>query len=87
VTPATRDPQIAADWFSRFEGAGLDGVMAKPISGVYEPGKRVIFKIKHERDCDCVVAGFRWHKNGRDRARDMAVDITELQNTDGNHGS
>jgi ATP-dependent DNA ligase len=68
VTPATRDPEIAADWFSRFEGAGLDGVMAKPISGVYEPGKRVIFKIKHERDCDCVVAGFRWHKNGRDRA-------------------
>lgn len=68
VTPATRDPEIAADWFSRFEGAGLDGVMAKPISGVYEPGKRVIFKIKHERDCDCVVAGFRWHKDGRDRA-------------------
>jgi ATP-dependent DNA ligase len=63
LTPATSDPAVAADWFRRFEGAGLDGVMAKPISGTYEPGQRVMFKIKHERDCDCVVAGFRWHKN------------------------
>jgi ATP-dependent DNA ligase len=63
VTPATRDPAIAADWFKRFEGAGLDGVMAKPITGIYEPDKRVMLKVKHERDCDCVVAGFRWHKN------------------------
>ncbi|HEV8038532.1 MAG TPA: ATP-dependent DNA ligase [Bryobacteraceae bacterium] len=62
LTPATRDMTIAADWFSRFEGAGLDGVMAKPISGAYEPGKRVMLKVKHERDCDCVVAGFRWHR-------------------------
>jgi ATP-dependent DNA ligase len=62
LTPATRDVSIAADWFSRFEGAGLDGVMAKPASGAYEPGKRVMLKVKHERDCDCVVAGFRWHK-------------------------
>ena len=52
------------DWFRRFEGAGLDGVMAKPISGTYEPDKRVMLKVKHERDCDCVVAGFRWHKKG-----------------------
>src|SRR5580693_958228 len=64
LTPATHDASVATDWFSRFEGAGLDGVMAKPISGTYEPGKRVMLKVKHERDCDCVVAGFRWHKNG-----------------------
>jgi ATP-dependent DNA ligase len=54
----------AADWFRRFEGAGLDGVMAKPASGTYEPNKRVMLKVKHERECDCVVAGFRWHKRG-----------------------
>jgi ATP-dependent DNA ligase len=63
VTPATTDRHLAADWFERFEGAGLDGVMAKPASGTYEPNKRVMLKVKHERDCDCVVAGFRWHKN------------------------
>jgi ATP-dependent DNA ligase len=64
VTPATRDKAVAADWFKRFEGAGLDGVMAKPVDGTYQPDKRVMLKVKHERDCDCVVAGFRWHKNG-----------------------
>jgi ATP-dependent DNA ligase len=62
LTPATRDSTVAADWFGRFEGAGLDGVMAKPVDGIYEPDKRVMLKVKHERDCDCVVAGFRWHK-------------------------
>jgi len=65
LTPATSDRSIAQDWFRRFEGAGFDGVMAKPDSGTYEPDKRVMFKIKHERDCDCVVAGFRWHKKGQ----------------------
>lgn len=69
VTPATRDRAVAGDWFKRFEGAGLDGVMAKPEAGIYEPNKRVMLKVKHERDCDCVVAGFRWHKD----ARGMAV--------------
>jgi ATP-dependent DNA ligase len=64
LTPATYDLNVASDWFRRFEGAGLDGVMAKPISGIYEPDKRVMLKVKHERDCDCVVAGFRWHKKG-----------------------
>jgi ATP-dependent DNA ligase len=64
LTPATRESSVAADWFRRFEGAGLDGVIAKPISGTYEPNKRVMLKIKHERDCDCVVAGFRWYKKG-----------------------
>jgi ATP-dependent DNA ligase len=64
LTPVTRDLNVASDWFRRFEGAGLDGVMAKPISGTYEPNKRVMLKVKHERDCDCVLAGFRWHKKG-----------------------
>jgi ATP-dependent DNA ligase len=64
LTPATNERSIAADWFRRFEGAGLDGVIAKPVSGTYEPNKRVMLKVKHERDCDCVVAGFRWHKKG-----------------------
>jgi len=64
LTPTTTDHAVAADWFRRFEGAGLDGVIAKPMSGIYEPDKRVMLKIKHERDCDCIVAGFRWHKKG-----------------------
>jgi ATP-dependent DNA ligase len=64
VTPVTGDRSVAADWFDRFEGAGLDGVMAKPAAGTYQPGKRVMLKVKHERECDCVVAGFRWHKGG-----------------------
>ncbi|MEP6621655.1 MAG: ATP-dependent DNA ligase [bacterium] len=68
ITPATRDRLIAADWFRRFEGAGLDGVVAKAEDGHYEPSKRVMLKVKHERDCDCVVAGFRWHKSGEGTA-------------------
>jgi ATP-dependent DNA ligase len=68
LTPATTDRGVAADWFRRFEGAGLDGVVAKAVSGVYEPNKRVMLKIKHERDCDCVVAGFRWHKGAEHTA-------------------
>ena len=63
LTPSTTVRATAADWFQRFEGAGLDGVMAKSVSGPYEPNKRVMLKVKHERDCDCVVAGFRWYKN------------------------
>jgi ATP-dependent DNA ligase len=64
ITPATNDRKTAEDWFRRFEGAGLDGVMAKDPLGTYAPNKRVMLKVKHERDCDCVVAGFRWHKKG-----------------------
>src|SRR4051812_13850816 len=64
LTPATADRAVAQDWFRRFEGAGLDGVVAKQVSVTYEPNKRVMLKVKHERDCDCVVAGFRWHKKG-----------------------
>jgi ATP-dependent DNA ligase len=65
VTPMTRDRGEASDWLARFEGAGLDGVIAKPGIGTYEPGKRAMIKVKHSRTADCVVAGFRWHKNGR----------------------
>jgi ATP-dependent DNA ligase len=64
LTPATNDATVARDWFERFEGAGLDGVIAKPMTAPYQPGKRAMFKIKHARTADCVVAGFRWHKNG-----------------------
>jgi ATP-dependent DNA ligase len=64
LTPCTRDRARAAEWFSRFEGAGLDGVMAKHESTLYQPGKRAMVKVKHARTADCVVAGFRWHKNG-----------------------
>jgi ATP-dependent DNA ligase len=64
LTPATTDRELAADWFSRFEGAGLDGVIAKPPGEIYLPGKRAMLKVKHAREADCVVAGFRWHKNG-----------------------
>jgi ATP-dependent DNA ligase len=64
VTPATRERDVAADWFDRFEGAGLDGVMAKQLDGLYKPGKRAMLKVKHKRTADCVVGGFRWHKNG-----------------------
>src|SRR5438270_1697527 len=64
LTPATRDRAVAQDWFSRFEGAGLDGVIAKREDQAYQPDKRVMLKVKHARTADCVVAGFRWHKNG-----------------------
>lgn len=64
VTPVTRERERAADWFRRFEGAGLDGVMAKRADEPYQPKKRAMLKIKHSRTADCVLAGFRWHKNG-----------------------
>ncbi len=64
VTPATTDAQVATDWFSRFEGAGLDGVVAKDLELHYRPGERAMLKVKHERTADCVVAGFRFHKSG-----------------------
>jgi ATP-dependent DNA ligase len=64
VTPATTDMQTAQRWFSEFEGAGLDGVIAKPLTITYQPDKRVMFKVKHERTADCVVAGYRVHKSG-----------------------
>jgi ATP-dependent DNA ligase len=62
LTPCTPDVGIAQQWFEKFEGAGLDGVVAKPLDGIYQPDKRAMFKIKHERTADCVVAGYRLHK-------------------------
>jgi ATP-dependent DNA ligase len=64
ITPATADLELAQRWFTEFEGAGLDGVVAKPLTVTYQPDKRVMFKIKHERTADCVVAGYRVHKSG-----------------------
>jgi ATP-dependent DNA ligase len=68
LTPATDDSALAQDWFRRFEGAGFDGVMAKSKNGLYESDKRTMYKIKHERECDCVVAGFRWYRKGERQA-------------------
>ena len=64
LTPSTDDPETAERWFEVFEGAGLDGVVAKPTDGTYQPDVRAMTKVKHERTADCVVAGFRWHKSG-----------------------
>jgi ATP-dependent DNA ligase len=64
LTPCSRDRKVAGEWFHRFEGAGLDGVIAKHETTTYQPGKRAMIKVKHVRTADCVVAGFRWHKNG-----------------------
>jgi len=64
LSPATRDRALAQDWFHRFEGAGLDGVMAKRLDAPYRAGERTMIKVKHTRTADCVVAGFRWHKSG-----------------------
>jgi ATP-dependent DNA ligase len=81
LTPATRDRATATDWFKRFEGAGLDGVIVKPESGTYQPNKRVMFKVKHERTCDCVVAGFRWHKRGnKDRLGSLLLGLYDGDN-------
>jgi ATP-dependent DNA ligase len=65
ITPVTDDADVADDWFHRFEGAGFDGVMAKPADGPYRQDQRTMLKVKHQRTADCVVAGFRWHKDGQ----------------------
>ncbi len=75
ITPATRDRDTAIRWFSQFEGAGLDGVVAKPLSVTYQPDKRVMFKIKHERTADCVVAGYRVHKSGPDAIGSLLLGL------------
>jgi ATP-dependent DNA ligase len=75
VTPATTDRALAERWFRQFEGAVLDGLMAKPFDGVYEPDKRVMFKIKHERTADCVVAGYRLHKGASDRIGSLLLGL------------
>jgi ATP-dependent DNA ligase len=77
VTPVTRDRTVAAEWLQRFEGAGLDGVVAKLATSEYEPGKRAMLKIKHVRTADCVVAGFRWHKSGPDKVGSLLLGLYE----------
>jgi ATP-dependent DNA ligase len=75
VTPATTDQATAQRWFSDFEGAGLDGVIAKPLTITYQPDKRVMFKIKHQRTADCVVAGYRLHKSGDDAVGSLLLGL------------
>ena len=75
VTPMTRERAVAADWLVRFEGAGLDGVMAKPEAAPYQPGKRTMLKIKHVRTADCVVAGMRWYKETRDAVGSLLLGL------------
>jgi ATP-dependent DNA ligase len=75
LTPATRQHDLAEQWFSQFEGAGLDGVVAKPLAGTYQPDKRTMFKIKHERTADCVVAGYRVHKSGPDSIGSLLLGL------------
>lgn len=75
LTPATTDEHTAARWFTDFEGAGLDGLIAKPLDGVYQPDKRVMFKVKHVRTADCVVAGYRLHKSGDDAIGSLMLGL------------
>jgi ATP-dependent DNA ligase len=75
LTPMTRDRALAADWLDRFEGAGLDGVIAKPARATYQPGVRAMVKIKHARTADCVVAGFRFHKSGKDAVGSLLLGL------------
>jgi ATP-dependent DNA ligase len=75
LTPVTRDPAVAVDWLARFEGAGLDGVIAKPESLPYLPGKRAMIKVKHSRTADCVVAGFRWYKGTKDAVGSLLLGL------------
>jgi ATP-dependent DNA ligase len=75
LTPVTHDRAVALDWLTRFEGAGLDGVIAKLESGAYLPGKRAMIKVKHARTADCVVAGFRWHKSGKDAVGSLLLGL------------
>jgi ATP-dependent DNA ligase len=81
LTPVTRDRTIAAEWLQRFEGAGLDGVIAKPADAKYQPGKRAMFKIKHARTADCVVAGFRWHKTAEDAVGSLLLGLYDDKGT------
>ncbi len=81
LTPVTRDRKVASEWLQRFEGAGLDGVMAKPADAKYQPGKRAMFKIKHARTADCVVAGFRWHKKIEDAVGSLLLALYDDKGT------
>lgn len=75
LSPVTDDPDVAMRWFTELEGAGLDGIIAKDPAGVYEPNKRVLMKLKHERTADCVVAGYRLHKSGDDALGSLLLGL------------
>jgi ATP-dependent DNA ligase len=75
LTPMTRDRATAAEWLTTFEGAGLDGVIAKMAGAAYQPGRRAMIKVKHVRTADCVVAGFRWHKSGKDAVGSLLLGL------------
>ena len=81
LTPMTRDRGLAAQWLKEFEGAGLDGVIAKPEDATYQPGKRAMFKVKHARTADCVVAGFRWHKTGEGVVGSLLLGLYDEKGT------
>jgi ATP-dependent DNA ligase len=81
LTPMTRDRALALDWLNRFEGAGLDGVVAKIESGPYRPGERAMIKVKHVRTADCVVAGFRWHKSGTGVVGSLLLGLYDASGT------
>jgi ATP-dependent DNA ligase len=83
LTPSTTDIETAQRWFTEFEGAGLDGVVAKPLQGTYQQDKRVMFKIKHTRTADCVLAGFRWHKTSTEANPLVGSLLLGLYNDDG----
>jgi len=80
VTPMTRERDQAQHWLEHFEGAGLDGVIAKPAGLTYQPGKRAMIKVKHARTADCVVAGFRWHKSGEDAVGSLLLGLYDDAN-------
>ena len=75
LTPMTRERDQALHWLEHFEGAGLDGVIAKPVGLTYQPGKRAMIKVKHARTAECVVAGFRWHKSGKDTVGSLLLGL------------
>jgi ATP-dependent DNA ligase len=83
LTPTTTDEDEAQRWFTEFEGAGLDGVIAKPLDITYQQDKRVMFKIKHTRTADCVLAGFRWHKTSTDKTPLVGSLLLGLYNDEG----
>ncbi len=81
LTPMTQDRGLAATWLEQFEGAGLDGVIAKAAALTYQPGKRAMIKVKHARTADCVVAGFRWHKTGQEAVGSLLLGLYDDRGT------